>query len=323
MRLWPKALRARFVVGLFIILVLPYSYSRLASRWQYVTVYSAATGTAAAQPLAQHVRIGCYNIAHGRGLAESNWAGGSAQERIARLNQIAAVLRTADADVVVLNEVDFDCSWSHSVNQARYLADKAGYAYCVEQRNIDFRVLFWTWRFGNALLSKHPIVESQVIHLPGISHLETLLGGKKRAVSCKIATPGKPIHVIGAHLSHQSEAVRAISATMLINMAENQAGPTIIAGDLNSTPPDFPESEADELGKNAMQIFDNREYFQRYQPTVPLRNKEMTFHSSEPRMMIDWILIPANWRYLQYSVQATELSDHRPVFSSVTADEDL
>ncbi len=39
------------------------------------------------------LRVACYNIAHGRGVAVSNWDGGDRAERIARLDQIAELLR--------------------------------------------------------------------------------------------------------------------------------------------------------------------------------------------------------------------------------------
>ena len=77
-------------------------------------------------------------------------AGGKPSERSDRLREIADFLIEVDADVVVLNEVDFDASWSGHLNQAEFLASRAKYPYRVEQRNLDFRVLGWTWRFGNA-----------------------------------------------------------------------------------------------------------------------------------------------------------------------------
>lgn len=317
MRLLPKNWQGRFVLALAAVLVLPYVFSRIASRWRYATVHSATT-TADTAPTAQtHLRIGCYNIAHGRGLAESNWAGGSAVERMARLDSIAALLQQNNADILVLNEIDFDCSWSHSINQARYLAEKAGYVYWAEQRNVDFRVLFWKWRFGNAVLSKYPITAAQVIHLPGRSGVESVMGGKKRAILCEIDCPGRSIQVIGAHLCEKSEAVRVSSANTLLNIARMSNVATILAGDLNSTPPDLPESAVDVNGNNAIQTFDDGDDFQRHRPAVPLRQEDLTFHSENPCCIIDWILIPANWMFLTYKSAATELSDHRPVFSDV------
>ncbi len=171
------------------------------------------------QPSSAPLRIACYNIAHGRGVAKSNWEGGNRAEMSARLDQIAELLRRIDADVVVLNEVDFDSTWSYSVNQARILAEKSGYPFWIEQRNLDARILTWRWRFGNAIFSKHPITNAQIIDLPGFSKRETLLAGKKRAVICEINAGDKSFQIIGSHLSHRSEFLRVKSARMIVNIA--------------------------------------------------------------------------------------------------------
>jgi endonuclease/exonuclease/phosphatase (EEP) superfamily protein YafD len=43
----------------------------------------------------------------------------------------------------------------------------------------------------------------------------------------------------------------------------------------------------------------------------------MTFHSAEPKVVIDWILIPPDWRFLKYQVQPSLLSDHRGVVAEI------
>ena len=319
-RLWPKKRWVRVILLLLAVLLLPYVFSRLASPWRYLSVHSAAdVGGPQTSTSGRPLRIACYNIAHGRGVAESNWEGGDRAQRIARLDQIAGLLRTMDADVVVLNEVDFDSSWSDSTNQARYLAEKAGYPHWAEQRNFDFRLLAWTWRFGNAVLSRYPITDAQVADLPGYSTWETVLVGKKRGLICDIDVDGRPVRVIGAHLSHRSESLRVSSATAIVDIAATSPWPTIVAGDLNSTPPGFPKSAAGHDGTNAIAMFDKSGRFQRSPTDRPLSDADLTFHSVEPSSVIDWILIPADWRFLQYTVGSSQLSDHRPIYADVTA----
>lgn len=299
------------------VLLVPFVFSRLASLGRCVSVYSTGGGMEKTQAPDGRIRVACYNIAHGRGLAVSNWDGGSRAERIARLDEIADLLRRIDADVVVLNEVDFDASWSHSVNQAQYLADKAGYPYRAEQRNLDFQILFWTWRFGNAVLSKYPITDARVVDLPGYSSWETVLAGKKRAIRCEISLGGRSVRVVGAHLSSRSEALRVSSANALADIAAGSTLPTIVAGDLNSTPPGFPESASDPDGNNAMETLDDASCFQRSPLSRPVAADELTFHCVEPRCVIDWVLIPLDWHFLQYSVELSQLSDHRPVHADI------
>ena len=313
---WPKQQWLRVTFLLSALLVVPYGFSRLASTWRCLSVHSTPdVGVTKTHTPELPLRIACYNIAHGRGVAPSNWAGGNRVERIDRLDQIATLLRRIDADVVILNEVDFDSSWSYSVNQARYLAEEAGYPHWTEQRNLDFRVLMWTWRFGNAVLSRFPIMDAQVADLPGYATWETILAGKKRGTVCDIILGDQAVRVIGAHLSHRSEPLRVKSATVLVQIAAESRLPTIVAGDLNSTPPGFPNSVADSNGNNAIEVFDNSGRFQRSPTNQLLTDNDLTYLSVEPRSVIDWILIPHNWHFLQYSVELSRLSDHRPVYA--------
>ena len=317
MRIWLKNRWLRAVVLALAVVALPYAISRFASRGRAVAVYSSQDLTPTELQTSE-LRIACYNIAHGRGLAESNWDGGSRAERTARLDDISDLLRSIDADIVVLNEVDFDSSWSHSVNQARYLAEKSGYAHWVEQRNVDFRVHGWTWRFGNAVLSKYPIASATLIDLPGYSMWETVLAGKKRGVVCEVDVGDHDVRIFGVHLSHRREAVRVRSANCLADLAAATGVPTIVAGDLNSTPIGLPISKRDANGNNAINTLDSAGIFRRSPISVPVADRSLTFHSAEPKCAIDWILIPRGWRFIDYTVVSSQLSDHRPVYTDVS-----
>ena len=316
--LWPKRRWLQVVIVVSAVVLVPYVFGRVASPWRCLSVHATPdVGVPPTPAPGKQLRIACYNIAHGRGSAVSNWDGGDRAERIARLDEIADLLRRINADVVVLNEADLDSSWSYSVNQARYLAEKAGYPYWLEQRNLDFRVLLWTWRSGNAVLSKYPLTNAQVVDLPGYSTWETILIGEKRSVVCDVAVGDAVIRMVGAHLSYRSEAVRARSAGVLVDLAGESALPVIVAGDLNSTPPGYPESETDPGGVNAIEVFGNCGAFQRQRLAQSPADGDLTFHAAKPTCVIDWILIPSDWGFLQYRVELSELSDHRPVYADV------
>lgn len=301
------------------VVVVPFALSRAMSPLRRVVVHEiagvdrsedAATGAT--------LRLAAYNIAHGRGLADSNWDTGPPSERISRLDDIARLLRTIDADIVVLNEVDFDCSWSRSVNQALYLAEHAGYRFRAEQRNLDVRFAFWTWRFGNAILSKYPITRAQVVDLPGYSRWETLVAGKKKGLMCEIQWADQPVRVIGAHLSHRSESLRVQSVSDIVDlMAEQQGIPTILAGDLNSTPSGYPHSKQDVTGANAIDLLDRSAFFRRSPDGAHTTDASFTFPAVRPDRVIDWIMIPPAWQFVEYDVDPSQHSDHRAVLSSI------
>lgn len=312
-----KSARRKLVLSLVALLVLvPYISSRVASAWQMVAVYELP-GVSAPTENDNRLRVACYNIAHGRGLASSNLTGGNLKERSRRLREIAEQLRQMDADVVVLNEVDFESTWSYGVNQAEELARLAGYPYRVEQRNLDLRVAFWTLRFGNAVLSRYPITSNQLIDLPGDSRLETALGGKKRAICADIRCANRSIRVIGAHLSFRSEPVRVASANMIRSVAAQSEIPVVLAGDMNSTPPEFPQSISTPDNQNAITTLTRDACFN----CLPRGNAaaaDLTFPSDGPRRVIDWIMVSADLNFLGYDVIDSTLSDHKAVVAEIS-----
>jgi endonuclease/exonuclease/phosphatase family metal-dependent hydrolase len=283
-----------------------YLLSRIASPFSAVRVFeqpelaaAAAPTPATAHPAAvRRLRIGAYNIAHGRGTAESNLDGGTPAERAARLQSIGRLLDRADLDVVVLNEVDFSSFWSGHVDQARAIATAAGFRYWAEQRNLDATLPLARLRFGNAVLSKYPITKAELVDYPGHAAWETLLGGKKRGLMCAIELPDKgPIRVL---------------AERIAALADDGGPPLVAAGDFNSTPPGFPQAATDAAGRTALGLLLAGGRF----ATLPERPPDpagMTFSSTSPRSVIDWILATPPWRLRSVEVPPVELSDHRPV----------
>lgn len=261
------------------------------------------------------LRVGTYNIAHGRGSGADNWNGESAATRRDRLERIAEFLLSADLDLVVLNEVDFDSSWSHRVNQAEYLAQAAGYPHRVEQRNFDVSLPFGRWACGNAVLSRFPITDASWLDLPGDASWESALGGKKDGCVCTVTlSEGDAMRVIPVHLSYRSEAVRIASVAAIRAEAARSEIPTLILGDFNSTPKGFPE--ADPSGESALDELTGDGQW----TTLPVRDPhppDYTFSSTEPKLVIDWILAPRPWTLISKQVYPIDLSDHRPVTGTI------
>lgn len=300
----------------------PYVYSRAVSPWQALEVQVLAGANDVAESSdPKALRIGCYNIAHGRGLAESNHAGGTPEARRKRLDDIASLLVEIDADVIVLNEVDFNASWSHSIDQAVYLANKANYRFVAKLSNLDFRLAHRSWRFGNAVLSRYPIRDAYEIDLPGYAAWETVSAGKKRSLFCEIEVDGFPLGVVALHLSHRSEALRVASADRLIEFAKNYGSPLIMAGDFNSTPSGFPGFRTDSQGNNAMDRLEKAGLFQRFPNSSPEDSSQYTFPSDSPRRVIDWVLATDEFEVVDGLVEPSVLSDHRPVVVDLLIDD--
>jgi endonuclease/exonuclease/phosphatase family metal-dependent hydrolase len=305
-----------------LVLFAPYLASRILSSSRCVSIIArpgiTGTATGSEHALPDRLRIATFNMAHGRGLVASNWDGGSFEVRMDRLDEIAAVLDSLNADVVVLNEVDFNCSWSHGVNQAQYLGEAAGYPYRVEQRNFDTQIAWWSWRCGNAVLSRVPIRASRVIDMPDDAWWETALAGKKRGIACKLQFADQHIWVIGVHFSSRSESVRVESAECIVDLiGEAQYMPVIVAGDLNASPSGYMLAQQDDAGRNAIDAFDRARLFRRRPDGQQVDETNFTFPSDQPECVIDWILIPSSWEFIEYRVHRSDVSDHRAVLAVI------
>ncbi|HUS38605.1 MAG TPA: endonuclease/exonuclease/phosphatase family protein [Pirellulales bacterium] len=311
--------KIRWWFAVILLMVLgPYFYSRALSPWRAVTVH-VTKGLVAPQTSSPEktIRIVTYNIAHGRGQTGGNWDGGDTATRQKRLQDIADLLAEENPDVVVLNECDFDSTWSHHVNQAEVIAAAMNMPYRVEQRNLDFRFVYGSWRFGNVVISRFPIRKAELLDLPGYSWWETLAVGKKRGVLCWIELPDSTlIRVVATHLSHRTEDARVQGARELKFHSGDSKLPLIVAGDLNSAPRGFSDFEKDRSGHNAVEVLLKDGWLSTI-PQPPADARFLTFPSHQPDQVIDWIMVSEDLRFASYHVIQSNLSDHCPVVADV------
>lgn len=264
------------------------------------------------------LRIGTFNIAHGRGTASSNWRGGDNAERLARLRDIAQLVEERQLDVIVLNEVDFSAGWSGHLNQAEFIASAAGFPYRVEHRSIDVATPLFRFRFGNAVLSKYPIIEASLIEFPAYSKLESVLAGKKNGVLCKIrVSQEQAIGVAAIHLDDRSESIRIESVKRIMRRCEECDYPVFLAGDFNSSLKGFPHAEIDASGNSALSIIIEGKKWKTLPGKDPSKD-EFTYPTSNPTVVIDWILVPLKWSIISKEIPLVNLSDHLPVFVQAT-----
>ncbi len=149
----------------------------------------------------------------------------------ARRPAITATVARLDADVICLQEV-----WEDgAVNFAEELAAGLGFHHVYGAR-LDMDGV----RFGNAVLSRWPIVDSEVLGLPADKDVEEL----RTCVRADIDGPRGPLQAFSTHLNWRfdqsgtrQEQVRSIAH--LIATAKPEGGrdfPPILCGDFNADP---------------------------------------------------------------------------------------
>ena len=301
-----------------------YAQSRLLAPARCIRILETETTPVAANAALRapgSLRVATSNVAHARGgvFGASNWTGASRAELDSHLEALSR--QVSDTDILVLNEVDFDASWSRSIDQAAAIAARAGLRHLVEQRNVDVALPFRTYRFGNAILSRYPIVSAQPIRFPPYSKLEAALAGNHDGVVATIATPLGPLDVIAVHLEYRSEAVRLRCAAILQDLVRASAHPVLAMGDFNSLPgfarkhAEYvapPENAVDLLlGSGALALSSASVDWSRY----------ATFPSARPDRAIDWILTSPQLEQGEPTVVQSDLSDHLMVAVSIRARE--
>lgn len=294
-----------------------YAYFRLMSRHNAVSLYRTGSHEVTSSPSESgRWTVGSFNIAHGRGpvKGDSNWQDRSRGELVAHLDAIAGQLREVGADIVVLNEADFASGWSFHLNQARHLARQAGYPHVAEQRNIDVSFPFYSFRFGNAILSRYPLRDVQFIEFPPFSRSEDLLVGNHDSLLAVADTPTGPVAILAVHLEYRSEAARVRCARQIIELGRAMPFPVIAAGDFNSTPAGFPGSQRTGSGQNAVSVL-LEEGFVR-DPEIASRPEDFTFPSEDPEIIIDWVL-GKGVRISGARVISSALSDHFMVTAAI------
>ena len=289
-----------------------YALGRILSPLTAVAIHAVPTVFSPTRRFDGPLKLATYNICHLRGSDANQWPMRDKAGVEKRRDAIVEILKAESPDIVVLEEIDFDSVQTGRINQAEEIGRLAGYPYRVEHRDVDAATLFWfSIRYGNAVLSRYPIISARNINFPASKKWEAILGGTPNGALCEIALSDKiHINVIATHLTSHGEITRVASAKIIEKERLTSKLPFFVVGDLNSTPTGFPNSRSAN-GENAMDILlAGGGYTAR-----PLNNpapEDFTIASA----VIDWILVPADWRILSKNIARSAASDHYALFLS-------
>ena len=149
-------------------------------------------------------------------------------------DHLAEVVAASGADVVALQEVDVYKQRSGCRHQAFDMAEQLG-MHARVGANIRGRDECGAGRqsiYGDALLSRHPILEWRHVLLP--NH-----GGEQRGLTETILdVDGRRVRVVSTHLEYGSASERKAQAEAVAAHLEDSAEPVVVMGDLNGEPGD-------------------------------------------------------------------------------------
>jgi endonuclease/exonuclease/phosphatase family metal-dependent hydrolase len=176
------------------------------------------------------LRVLTFNLLHG-GPSSGLWS--DDQHLDARLELVARELRALDADILGLQE----SSISGRRNVAARLADRLGLHWAhasatgrVSGIRLLDRLLVWAMNFeeGPAILSRWPIVETEIVDLPRCVKLYD----PRVVLRAAIDTPRGRLQVFSIHMSHD-----ACQAKRLGEVVRAHTGPlpALVMGDFNAS----------------------------------------------------------------------------------------
>lgn len=152
-------------------------------------------------------------------------------DRRFRPERVSRVIETYEPDIVLLQEVDDGVPRSRRMDLGRELAASSGYPHVAIGHNVTLR----KGRYGNATLSRHPILLERNIDLTigrskrrGCQHTTIALEGP--------AGQTRPLELFNLHLG-LSARERALQATLLAGARELSSLPSgaacLVGGDFN------------------------------------------------------------------------------------------
>jgi endonuclease/exonuclease/phosphatase family metal-dependent hydrolase len=214
--------------------------------------------------------------------------------------RIADVIRQQEADVLLLQEVDAGVRRSNGDHQSDVLAELCGFRYHAWFPNVDVR---GGGHYGNAVLSRYPIIESSNIDL-------SIRFKKKRSVLHSVIRVrhddvDRTIHVFNMHLG-LARFERRIQLRMFLDSHPfshlHHDTPVVVGGDLN----DVYGRLGELLRPAGFRGVDRR---------------PLTFPAWGPVRPLDAIFVRGNVDFVKLvrceSELARRASDHRPLIAEV------
>jgi len=226
------------------------------------------------------LRVMTYNIHHAQGLVTK-----------LDIKRIAGVIKDANPDLVALEEVDVNTNRADKKDEPKEFATLTGlhaaFAKAIDVGGGDY---------GDAVLSRWPILSQKVIKLPKTGNRE-----QRVALITRVQPEKLPeIVFVAVHLEHAYEPDRLAQAKTLKEALDQIPVQSIIlAGDFNATP-----------GSDAIKVFTDAGW------KSCTDDDDKTFPAPYPTKKIDFILLPPTtpFKVTKKDIPSERVaSDHRPV----------
>ena len=154
--------------------------------------------------------------------------------------------------------------------------------------------------YGNAVLSRYPILESEVVPIPDAEiHDENTSYETRSITRVKLDVEGTPVTVLQTHfglaIAEQQNAQQTI-----LKLLDAITGPVILMGDFNIRPDNFL------LNPIRERLIDTALLRTEYFKTFP------SYECNYPDCKIDYVFVSKHFKPLNLEIVQTKASDHMP-----------
>lgn len=228
------------------------------------------------------------NIQHGRDFAKG----------VIDLALMAETIRKEDPDVVVMNEVYGKGEGAAFVGQAEVIAEMIGYhAFFAPAIDITGH-----GPYGNALLSKTPLIDAEVVAVPKAPRLYKGYY-EDRCMAKAVTTVGdKKLTLLGIHFGLQPDEAE-LCAEVVCKAVKESEYPVVLMGDFNLTP------DSPLLDPIRALLTDTDSKF--------AGECNFTFPTDKPEIKIDYIFVSPELTVLKTDIPQVVAADHLPVTAEI------
>jgi len=295
-----------------------------------------------AEPVDTVLRILSWNIHYGVGPRDDRGDLRTKQQVLSYLDGIVEVIRKSDADIVCLQETDFDSHRSHGIDQVQYIARALAYPYII--KTVTWNVAYLPYPYwpisqhyghmhsGQAVLSRYPAetVESFRHPQPASNawwYNKFYLHRTTQQVDF-VLPGGQRLALFNVHLEAFDQVNRELQAQQLhdlIAKAVTEDKAVLALGDFNAIPKgaklrkafedepwtDMTTDSTLEIIKTGTGLADALETIMQTDDHPDM----WTFPAHKPNRRLDYILASPQWRvvFARAVDEPAPMSDHRAV----------
>lgn len=256
------------------------------------------------------------------------------------LEHIAAEILKYNPDIVFLQEVDFNASRSHHLNQLARIAQMTGLEYAApaviwKANYVPYpywppQNQFGEINSGGAVLSRYPIESNKIVRLPKPSSNPfwyNMFYPFRFSQIVKVEIRGSEVTFINNHLEAYDIDNRTQQAYKLKELVtDNAQSPVVVfGGDLNAVPYNAKkknnfafDSQDNYNGDTSLNILMSIKGFHEMVPLTDYykdERKYFTFPSQAPDRRLDYLFVNDKYPILDYGIiKAGTASDHLPIY---------